>query len=112
MMNKMMMMMKLMMMRMMMIVVVMMVVKMIVMRMMMMIRMLMMMVVVVKMIVISMMMPLYLCFQTGTLIVLFQMITQWFLVFLISDSQWSICQHEDRNITKYVSIEEKKRSRT
>ena len=43
-----------------------------------------------------------------TLIVLFQMITQWFLVFLISDSQWSICQHEDRHITKYLSVEEKK----
>jgi hypothetical protein len=47
-----------------------------------------------------------------TLIVLFQMITQWFLVFLLSDSQWSICQHEDRHITKYLSVEEKKRSRT
>ena len=48
-----------------------------------------------------------------TLIVLFQMITQWFLVFLISDSQWSICPHEDRHITKYLSVEEeKKRSRS
>ena len=42
-----------------------------------------------------------------TLIVLFQMITQWFLVFLISDSQQSICQHEDRYITKYLSKKKK-----
>jgi hypothetical protein len=30
------------------------------------------------------------------------------LSFLLSDSQWSICQHEDRHITKHLSVEETK----